>query len=60
MKALDKQAWAAAYNLEFVRFQQRKVFKVVRPKPGVKIHDELTRLEYREDNRKFLKCKVRL
>ena len=28
MKALDKQAWAAAYNSEFVGFQQRKVFKL--------------------------------
>jgi hypothetical protein len=49
MKALDKQAWAAAYNSEFVGFQQRKVFKVVKPEPGVKIHDILTRLEYKED-----------
>ncbi len=60
MKALDKQAWAAAYNLEFVGFQQRKVFKVVSPEPGVKIHDTLTRLEYKEDNGEFLKCKVRV
>jgi hypothetical protein len=60
MKALDKQAWASAYNSEFVGFQQRKVFKVVRPEPGVMIHDTLTRLEYKVDNREFLKCKVRL
>ncbi len=60
MKALDKQAWAAGYNSEFVRFQQRKVFKVVRPEPGLKIHDTLTRLEYKEDNVEFLKYKVRL
>ena len=50
MKALDKQAWAAAYNSEFVEFQQRKAFKVVRPEPGERIHDTLTRLEYKEDN----------
>jgi hypothetical protein len=60
MKALDKQAWAAAYNSEFVGFQQRKVFKVVWPEPGVKIHDTLTRLEYKEDNSEFLQNKVRL
>ena len=60
MKALDKQAWAVAYNSEFVGFQQRKVFKVVKPEPGVKIHDTLTRLEYKEDNGEFLKNKVRL
>jgi hypothetical protein len=63
MKALDKQAWATAYNLnsaDFFGFQQRKEFKVVRPEPGVKIHDKLTRLEYKEDNCEFLKYKVRL
>jgi hypothetical protein len=58
MKALDKQAWAAAFELEFVGFQQRKVFKVVRPEPGVKIHDTLTILEYKEDNGEFIQCKV--
>jgi hypothetical protein len=56
MKALDKQAWAAAYNSEFVGYGS----KVVRPEPGVKIHYTLTRLEYKEDNFEFLKCKVRL
>ena len=45
---------------EFLGFQQREVFKVVRPEPGVRIHDTLTRLEYKEDNGEFLKCKVRL
>ncbi len=60
MKALDKQALAAAYTSEFLGFLQRKVFKVVRPESGVKIHDTLTRLEYNEDNGEFLKCKVRL
>ena len=60
MKALDNQAWTAAYNAEYIGFQQREVFKVVRPEPGVRIHDTLTRLEYKEDNGEFLKCKVRL
>ena len=60
MKALDKQAWVAAYNSDFVGFQQRKVFKLVRPEPGVKVHDTLTRLEYKEDNCEFLKNRVRL
>ena len=48
------------YNSEFLGFQQREVFKLVRPEPGVRIHDTLTRLEYKEDNDEFLKCKVRL
>ena len=29
MKALDKQAWAAAYNSEYLGFKQRKVFEHV-------------------------------
>ena len=58
MKELDKQAWAAAYNLEYLGFKQREVFKLVKPAPGVRIHDTLTRLEYKEDNSEFLKCKV--
>ena len=60
MKALDKQAWAAAYNLEYLGFKQREVFKLVKQEPGVRIHDTLTRLEYEEDNGEFLKDKVRL
>ena len=60
MKALDKQAWAAAYNSEYLGFKQRDVFKLVKPVQGVRIHDTLTRLEYKEDNGEFLKCKVRL
>ncbi len=54
MKALDKQAWAAAYNSGYLGIKQREVFKVVKPEPGVQIHDTLTRLEYKEDNGEFL------
>jgi hypothetical protein len=60
MAALDSQAWAAAYNSEYVGFKEREVFKVVKPEPGVKILDMLTRLEYKEDNGEFIKCKARL
>ena len=45
MKALDQQAWPAAYNSEYLGFKQREVFKLVKPAPGVRIHDTLTRLE---------------
>ena len=45
MKAHDKQAWAAAYNSDYLGFKQREVFKLVKPAPGVRIHDTLTRLE---------------
>jgi hypothetical protein len=64
MKAIDSQAWAAAYNSEYIGFKERGVFKVERPKvgpkPGIKIMDTLTRLEYKEDNGEFIKCKARL
>jgi hypothetical protein len=60
MKAINSQAWAAAYNLEYIGFKERGVFKVERLKPGIKILDTLTRLEYKEDNGEFIKCKARL
>ena len=60
MKALDKQAWAEAYNLEYLGFVEQGVFKKVKPEPGVKIHDTITRLEYKEDNGDFLKVKARM
>ena len=58
MKALDEQAWAAAYNSEYLGVKQREVVKLVKPEPGGRIHDTLTRLEYKKDNGEFLKCKV--
>jgi hypothetical protein len=53
MKAHDKQARAPAYNSKYLGFKQRYVFKVVRPEPGVRIHDTLTRLKYKEDDVEF-------
>jgi hypothetical protein len=60
MKALDKQAWAEAYNSEYQGFVERGVFKIVKPEQRVKIHDTITRLEYKEDNGDFLKVKARM
>ena len=54
MKALDKQAWAAAYNSEYLGFKQREVFKLIKQAPGVRIHG------IKEDNGEFIKCKVRI
>ena len=39
---------------------ERKAFEVVHPEKGIKVHDTLTSLEYKEDNGTFLKRKVRL
>ncbi len=35
IKALDKQAWVAAYHTGYLGFQQREVFKIVIPEQGV-------------------------
>jgi hypothetical protein len=53
------QSWAEAYDKEYRGFKERNAFKIVRPEKGIKIHDTLTRLEYKEDNVTFLKRKVR-
>ncbi len=56
-KAIDNQAWAAAYNLEYIGFKEQGVFKAARQEPGIKILDTLTRLQYMEDNDEFIECK---
>jgi hypothetical protein len=55
---LDRQAWADAYDLEYLGFVERGVLKVVETEPGVRIHDTITRLEYKEDICDFLKVKA--
>jgi hypothetical protein len=55
----DKQEWAEAYNKKYQGFKERNACKVVHSDEGIKIHDTLTRLEYKEDNGTFLKRKVR-
>jgi hypothetical protein len=37
MKAIDSQAWAAAYNLEYIGFKELGVFKVILQQPGIKM-----------------------
>jgi hypothetical protein len=60
MNVIDSQAWAAAYNSEF-GVKERGVFMVVMQQPGIRILlDTLTRLEYKQDNGEFIKCKSRL
>ncbi len=55
---LESKAWAKAYNLEFIGFKEQGVFSVVKQQPGIRVLDMLTRLEYKEDNCKFIKCKA--
>ena len=62
MSREDKHDWAEAHDKEYRGFMERKAFKAVRPEKGIKVHDTLTRLDYKEDNGTFLqvKQKVRL
>ena len=60
MSRADKQEWSEAFQKEYQGFKERNAFKTVRPRKGVRIHDTLTRFEYKEDNGTFLKRKVRL
>ena len=39
-KALDKQAWAAAYFSKYLGIKQREVFKLVKPAPDPRHLDE--------------------
>ncbi len=36
MAAIHNQAWAAAYNKEYIGFKEQGVFKVVKPEQGEK------------------------
>jgi hypothetical protein len=60
----DKQEWAEAYDKEYRGLMERnalkQIFKMVRPEKGIEIQDTLMRLEYKEDNRTFLRREVRL
>ena len=55
MSREDRQEWGEAFTKEYRGFVERGAFKAVRPRPGVKVHDTLTRFEYKDDNGTFLK-----
>ena len=46
----EKELWAAAFNKEYVKFQERNGFEVVQPKPGIKVFGFPTRTEYTKGN----------
>jgi hypothetical protein len=52
----DKKQWAEAFAKEYRGFEEQNAFRVVRPNPGVRIHDTITRLEYKEDKGKARLC----
>ncbi len=60
MSREDRQEWGEAFTEEYRGFVDWGAFKAVRPRPGVKVHDTLTRIEYKDDNGTFLKRKVRV
>jgi hypothetical protein len=50
MSRENRQSWAEAYDKEYRGFKERNAFKIIRPEKGIKMHDTLTRFEYKEDN----------
>jgi hypothetical protein len=58
MKSTDKQEWAKAYDSEYLGFVERKVFDVVKPKPGVKIYD--THKVQIQGGQRYIKWKTRM
>jgi hypothetical protein len=51
----DKLERAEEYEKEYRELMEQNAFNVIRPEKGIKIHDTLTRLGYKKDNRTFLK-----
>jgi hypothetical protein len=45
---------------EYHRFQDMKALAIVKPPKGARLHDTLTRWEYKEENGKLVKHKVRM
>ncbi len=60
MSRAELQAWDEAYHKEYCRFKERNAFKIIYPEQGIKIHNTLTRLEYKEDKGTLFKQKSTL
>ena len=60
MSRSDRQEWAAAMNKEYLGFKDMKALAVVKPPKGAKILGTLTRWEYKAENGKLVKYKVRM
>jgi hypothetical protein len=56
----NQQEWAAALNKEILGFKEMKALAIVKPPKVAKILGTLTRWEYKEENGKLVKYKVRM
>ena len=60
MSRSDREDWAAAMNKEYLGFKDMKALAIVKPPKGARILGTLTRWEYKEENGKLVKYKVRM
>ncbi len=61
MSRKDRQEWAEALNKEYRGFKDRNAaLAVVKPPKGARILGTLARWEYKEDNGRLVKYKVRM
>ncbi len=60
MARRDGEDWAAAMHKEYLRFKDVKAPAIVKPPKGARILETLTRWEYKEENGKLVKYKVRM
>ncbi len=56
----DRAQWEEAMMEEYRGFQDMKALAIVKPPKGARLHDTLTRWEYKEENGKLAKYKVRM
>jgi hypothetical protein len=56
----DREQWEEAMMKEYCGFQDMKALAIVNPPKGARLHDKLRRWEYKEENGKLVKYKVRM
>jgi hypothetical protein len=54
----DREQWEEAMMKEYHGFQDMKALAIVKQPKGARLHDTLTRWEYKEENGKLMKYKV--
>jgi hypothetical protein len=58
--AVSSKQWEDAMMKEYRGFQDMKALAVVKQPKGARLHDTFTRWEYKEENGKLVKYKVRM
>jgi hypothetical protein len=57
---LDREQWEEAMMKEYRGFQDMKALAIVKSPKGARLHDTMTRWEYKEENGNLVKYKVRI